>query len=534
MKRVTIVNLAGRALHVEDEGVEAIDGWMESARRTLAADPDRDELLSDFEEAIADRFAVHAPGATDVVTAAQVDEVLTALGAVEPARGTLPADPDRDELLSDFEEAIADRFAVHAPGATDVVTAAQVDEVLTALGSVEPADAVSVAAGVDGGVAGGVPDGVGDGAGGAVGEGLASEGAGESVGGDAGEASGVGGVGDVGGESATSSAGGESTGGGEEVPLRQRRLYRLTGEGERMIAGVAAGIGSYLNVDVTVVRLVAVMLAIASFGITVVVYVAMALIVPAADSPHERLAAEGYGDSAREVMSRARASTSPALASVGSTLRAGAAVILAVVTWGLMLAISAVLIGGSVAVTSVFVDPTPLATAFDDGVPTWVIAVWVSCGFWLAAGVLIVLASLVRRLAAPSGNRMLAAAVGAVGLVMMTAAAIGFVSIPMAGSTQMRGLLDGEGEIEIFEETWCFTSEYGFEEKRGECDASSSRRVIGEVRVLEGGALERVGHRMLAARERVEAVERRLELRLGALGGRAGAVGGGGVGRLGL
>ena len=422
MKRVTIVNLAGRALHVEDEGVEAIDGWMDSARGTLAADPDRDELLSDFEEAIADRFAAYAPGATDVVTASQVDEVLTALGSVEPA----------DVVLGESDES------------------ARADEV-------EP---VVVA--------------------------------GESAG-----------------------AGGDEGAGREEVPFRQRRLYRLTGEGEGMIAGVAAGIGSYLNIDVTVVRLVAIILAIVSLGATVLVYVGLALIVPAADSPDERLAARGYGDSAREVMSRARTSTRPALASVGSALRAGAVVILAVVTWSLVLAISAVLIGGSVAVTWVFVDPEPLATAFDDGVSTWVIAVWVSSGFWLAAGVLIVLAALVRRLAAPKRNGVLGLAVGGVGLVMMTAAAIGLVTIPLAGSTQMRGLLDGEGEIEIFEETWCFTSEYGFEEKRGECDEVSSRRVIGEVRGVGALELELVGHRMLVVGERVEALGRRLELRLG-------------------
>ena len=58
----------------------------------------------------------------------------------------------------------------------------------------------------------------------------------------------------------------------------------------------------------------------------------------------------------------------------------------------------------------------------------------------------------------------------------------------------------------------------------GECDVGWSPAVIGEVRVLEGEALEGrarelVGHRMLVVQERVDAVERRLELRLGALGG---------------
>jgi hypothetical protein len=242
------------------------------------------------------------------------------------------------------------------------------------------------------------------------------------------------------------------------------------------------------------------------------VYVVLALIVPVADSPHERLAAAGYGATAKEVMSRARTSTSPALASVGSALRAGLGAVSAVVMWALMLAISAVLIGGGIAVTAVFVDPEPLATAFDAGTSTWTIAVWVSSGFWLAAGMLILLVALFRRLAAPSGGRALSAAVGAVGLVMMTAAAIGLVAIPLAASTQMRSLLDGEGEIEVFGEVWCLTPEFGFEEDIEDCDARSSSAVIGREWAIEGTLRwPEVERRLTVVRERVG----ELELRLG-------------------
>ena len=40
MIKVTLINLAGRALYVENDGVEAIDGWMEAARATLEGDPE--------------------------------------------------------------------------------------------------------------------------------------------------------------------------------------------------------------------------------------------------------------------------------------------------------------------------------------------------------------------------------------------------------------------------------------------------------------------------------------------------------------
>jgi len=120
---------------------------------------------------------------------------------------------------------------------------------------------------------------------------------------------------------------------------------------------------------------------------------------------------------------------------------------------------------GGVAVTWVFVDPEPLAPAFDEGTSTWVIAVWVSSVFWLAVGVLAVLATLARRLASPSRNRMLRAAVGLVGVVLVLV----LVAIPIGGSIQMRGLLDREGQIEIFK-------------RRGASRRSAVSRKIGGLR----------------------------------------------------
>jgi hypothetical protein len=52
MNRVTIVNLAGRAWHVEEAGAQALDAWFADARARLASDPDLDEVMLDFERAI--------------------------------------------------------------------------------------------------------------------------------------------------------------------------------------------------------------------------------------------------------------------------------------------------------------------------------------------------------------------------------------------------------------------------------------------------------------------------------------------------
>lgn len=349
MKRVTLINLAGRAVYVEDAGAEAIDHWMDVARATLDGDPDRDELLTDFEQAIADRCGAQTAGDGDVVTATAVEEILSALGPVEPA------------------------------GSSD-------------------ADGVE----------------------------------GETVAAD-------------------------------ENRMRERRLYRLNGEGEGVIAGVCAGLAAYINVDVTVVRVVTVIAALFSFGALALVYGAMALIVPSASSPDERLAVRGYGESAKDVMSRARENAGPALASLGSGLRELGYRLANVIYWVLVVAIWVVLVVGIIAVISLFVDSEPLATAFDNGTSTWTIAIWVSSAFWLVAGVLIALAAGLRQLVASSQPRNLGLAAVAVWFVLMTAAAISFFTIPVASSTQVRDILDGDGRIEIFGEVWCLSLEHGID-----------------------------------------------------------------------
>lgn len=57
-----------------------------------------------------------------------------------------------------------------------------------------------------------------------------------------------------------------------------RNLYRS--RRDRMIAGVAAGIAAYLNIDPTIVRVLWVVATLASGGLFLIVYVAMVLVVP--------------------------------------------------------------------------------------------------------------------------------------------------------------------------------------------------------------------------------------------------------------
>jgi len=57
-----------------------------------------------------------------------------------------------------------------------------------------------------------------------------------------------------------------------------KRLFRS--RRDRMIAGICGGLGEYFKVDATLIRLIFVVLAFASFGAMVFAYIISMLIIP--------------------------------------------------------------------------------------------------------------------------------------------------------------------------------------------------------------------------------------------------------------
>jgi phage shock protein PspC (stress-responsive transcriptional regulator) len=170
---------------------------------------------------------------------------------LETATVRLQANPDRDEILSDIERAIAEKFHKLMGSHKSVVLTKEVSVVLAEMG---PIDA------------------------------------------NPGEAAGAGGAsspGDEPGEQKAAAASG--------IP---RRLYRIH-EGA-MIAGVCNGVAAYLNIDPTFVRLAFVLLTLL-WGSGVLVYLVMAIVVPEALSPEEKAAASGNPATAQEFIRRAKA-----------------------------------------------------------------------------------------------------------------------------------------------------------------------------------------------------------------------------------
>lgn len=58
----------------------------------------------------------------------------------------------------------------------------------------------------------------------------------------------------------------------------EKRLYRS--RNDRIIAGVCWGFAHYLDIDPAFVRIAAALLALMSFGTTVLIYLILALIIP--------------------------------------------------------------------------------------------------------------------------------------------------------------------------------------------------------------------------------------------------------------
>ena len=200
MNKVITINLGGNAYQLEEGGYDTLRAYLETAAAKLQGNPDRDEILSDIERAIAEKFRALLASHKTVVETKEVAAVLAEMGPIEAEPG-------------------------------------------------EAADS-----------------------------------------GDAGAASGASGQ-----KTARENA--------AETSGSPRRLYRIP-EGA-MIAGVCNGIAAHMNMDPTLVRLAFVLLTI-FWGTGLLVYVVMAIVVPEARSPEEKAAASGFPATAQEFIRRAK------------------------------------------------------------------------------------------------------------------------------------------------------------------------------------------------------------------------------------
>ncbi|HEY1790587.1 MAG TPA: PspC domain-containing protein [Verrucomicrobiae bacterium] len=197
MNKVITINLGGNAYQLEEGGYDTLRAYLETAAARLQNNPDRDEILSDIERAIGEKFRALLASHKNVVETKEVNAVIAQMGPIET-------------------DAAQPAGATRNPG----------------------------------------------------------------------------------------NATGPEAPGREQVKSSQpKRFYRIT-EGA-MLAGVCNGIGAYFNVDPTFIRL-AFALSVIFWGAGVMVYIVLALVVPEAVTPEEKAAASGSPATAQEFIRRAK------------------------------------------------------------------------------------------------------------------------------------------------------------------------------------------------------------------------------------
>ncbi len=207
MNRVITINLNGNSYQLEESGYDALRAYLDNAERRLKDNPDKDEIIADIEQAIADKFRALLGANKNVVITREVESALEAMGPVQDA------------------------------GTSD--------------------DQASAGAG-----AGSQP------------------------------------------RTADQSSDAPGTRAGDESSGPVKRLFVIQ-EGA-MLAGVCNGLAAYFNLDVTIIRLLFVILTF-FWGTGALVYLLMAFIVPTACTPAERAAASGGAATAQEFIRRAKA-----------------------------------------------------------------------------------------------------------------------------------------------------------------------------------------------------------------------------------
>ena len=91
MQKVISINLNGNAYHVEEAGYDALIAYLDTAQRQLRDNPDRDEILADLEQAIAEKCRRFLSAHKTVVSAAEVDQIIKEMGPVDGAAETAGA-----------------------------------------------------------------------------------------------------------------------------------------------------------------------------------------------------------------------------------------------------------------------------------------------------------------------------------------------------------------------------------------------------------------------------------------------------------
>lgn len=83
MNRVTTINLNGKAYSLEEAGYEVLKKYLDQAEAKLADNPDKAEIMEDFEQAIAEKCDDYLNEHKNVITEKEIEAIIAKMGPVD-------------------------------------------------------------------------------------------------------------------------------------------------------------------------------------------------------------------------------------------------------------------------------------------------------------------------------------------------------------------------------------------------------------------------------------------------------------------
>jgi|GEM_PF-4155115 len=91
MNKTTTINLSGQVFNIDDDAYELLKEYLERVRAALKDDEDRDEIMQDFEHAVAEHLLEALSDKSAVVTNKLVKQVTKSIGEYETSETEQPA-----------------------------------------------------------------------------------------------------------------------------------------------------------------------------------------------------------------------------------------------------------------------------------------------------------------------------------------------------------------------------------------------------------------------------------------------------------
>ncbi|MFA5129561.1 MAG: PspC domain-containing protein [Patescibacteria group bacterium] len=96
MKKIISIHLNGKSYQIEEDGHSTLTHYLERASASLRDNPDKQEILTDLEQSIGDKFSARLHAGKDVITEQEIKDVLEEMGPVEGGNVEEPSKTSSD------------------------------------------------------------------------------------------------------------------------------------------------------------------------------------------------------------------------------------------------------------------------------------------------------------------------------------------------------------------------------------------------------------------------------------------------------